>query len=458
MGACFDKVFIPNRAVSAVRAIRTLRRMGIRTVVGFSDADRSSLAVRLADESRRLGPAPSSMSYLDARRIVAAARDAGCDAVYPGSGFLSESADFAERCAAAGLTFVGPPPDVLRRLAHKHSARRALAEAGFDVLPGTEPVRAAEEVLDFGREAGYPLMLKPVTGSGGLGTVRVDAPGDVAAALEHARNVAAIAFGDDAVYAEALVDHASAISIPVLVDAYGDAVHLGEREGSVQRGYGKLLDEAPSVKLDAETRARVGADVARALADMGYVTLGTVEFLRDGDGRLFAIEVNPRIQVEHVVTEMVTGIDLVEQMVRLAAGEPLGLRQGDVQVHGHAVQCRIKAEDPAAGFAPCHGRIGYLRLPEDPHLRCDCGVAQGSDVPLFYDTLLLKLCAHGDDRTAAMNRLAASLDEVCVLGVQTTAAVQRRVLDLPEFVEGTYDTSMVQRRLPALVSAGGAGA
>ena len=455
MGQYFKKVFIPNRGVIAVRAIRTLRDLGIRAVVGYSDCDHTSLAVRMSDEARRLGPAPSSMSYLNIGRIVQVASESGCDAVFPGYGFLSESADFADACSDAGLTFIGPPAKVLRRLAQKDSARRALTEAGFTVLPGTDVVSGPEDIRAFGTMVGYPLLIKPVAGSGGLGTARVDSPGEISAKLNRSRSLATIAFGDEAVCVEKLIDRAASISVQFLVDSHGNAIHLGEREGSVQRSYGKLIDEAPSTKLDPSIRARVGKRVAEAMSKIGYVTAGTLEFLLDSTGEMYAIEVNPRIQVEHVVTEMVARVDIIEQMVRTAAGEPLTLQQDDITFHGHAVQCRIKAEDPAASFAPNYGRITRLSMTDHPFLRHDEGVYEGCDVPMYYDSLMLKVCAIGEGRATAIQLLTKSLSELRIRGVKTNIRLQQRILEHPQFLDGSYDTVFLERNLPELLGEGG---
>ena len=454
MDQYFEKVFVPNRGVIAVRAIRTLRDLGITAVVGYSDCDRTSLAVRVSDEAYRLGPAPSSMSYLNAGRIVRAATDAGCDAIFPGYGFLSENADFAGACNEAGITFIGPPPEILRRLAQKDSARRTLSEAGFTVLPGTDVVSDAEDIRAFGEMVGYPLLVKPVAGSGGFGTVRIDGPAEIAAKLEHSRSMACIAFGTDAVCVEKLLDRAAPISVQFLADRHGNAIHLGERESSVQRSYGKLVDEAPSTKLDPATRTSLGTRVAEAMSKLGYITAGTVEFLLDSTGELFAIEVNPRIQVEHVVTEMVTNVDIIEQMIRTAAGEPLELEQEDVKLLGHAIQCRIKAEDARRAFAPSYGKITHLHLPGAPFLRCDAGVYQGCDVPMYYDTLLMKICALNEDRPTTICKLATALAELEIRGVKTTAELHSRILAHPAFLAGTYDTSFLDRYLPELLDSG----
>jgi acetyl/propionyl-CoA carboxylase alpha subunit len=456
MGSYFDKVFIPNRGVIAVRAIRTLRDLGIRVAVGYSDCDRHSLAVRMADEAYRLGPSPARTSYLNGERILQVALDAGCDALFPGYGFLAEDAEFAAACEDVGITFIGPPAKVIRQLGRKDTARRALADAGFAVLPGTGEVSGAAHVRAFGERVGYPLLLKPVSGAGGLGTVRVNGPDEIAARLEHSRALAAIAFGCDAVCAEKLIEHAAAISVQFLVDRLGNAVHLGEREGSIQREYGKLIDEAPSPKVDPVTRARLGSQVAQAMAAMGYVTAGTVEFLLDPDGEIYAIEANPRIQVEHVVTEMVVGVDILREMIRTAAGEPLLWTQDDVAFQRHAIQCRVRAEDPRTGFAPSSGRISYLHESSEPDVRHDDGIFQGCAVPMYYDSLLLKVCAVGEDRPSAIRRLAASLAELQIQGVKTTVPLQRRILEHPEFVAGSYDTGFLQQHLSELLGGPGA--
>lgn len=452
MGRYFDRVFLPNRGVIAVRAIRTLHDLGITAVVGHSDCDRFGLAVRMADEARRLGPAPASTSYLDAERIIQVAADAGCDALFPGYGFLSENADFADACLEAGITFIGPPPEVLRRLAHKDRARRALSDAGFDVLPGIGAVSDPRDIAEFAGTVGYPLLIKPTSGAGGLGTARIDGPGEIAAQLDHARSVATIAFGDDSVCVEKWVDPAAAISVQFVADRQGNAVHLGEREGSIQHSYGKLIDEAPSTKLDGKTRAQLGARVARAMANMGYVTAGTVEFLLDSEGGMYAIEANPRIQVEHVVTEMITGVDIIELMVRTAAGEPLPMRQEDVEYQGHAVQFRVKAEDPGEGFRPSFGKVTHLEIVDEPHVRHDVGIHAGCDVPMYYDPLLLKVCAVGEDRATAIQRLEHSLHGFHIRGLKTTAALGRRILEHPAFLDGSYDTSFLDRYLDELLA------
>lgn len=453
MSETFDKVFIPNRGVIAVRAIRTLRDLGIGSVVGYSEADRASLAVRLADEACLLGPAPARTSYMDIRRIIRAAREARCDALFPGYGFLSESAELADRCADAGITFIGPPAPVLRRLGHKGAARRALVEAGFPVLPGKDYVDGPEDVRAFGEEVGYPLLLKPAAGAGGLGTTRVDRPSDVPAQLEHSRAVATIATGEDAVIVEKWIEGAAAISFPFIVDQQGTAIHFGDREGSIQRGYGKLIDEAPSPKLDTVTRATMGALIARVMSDLGYVGAGTVEFLRDSSGEMYALEVNPRIQVEHVVTEVVVQVDLIEQMIRVAAGLPLSLCQEDITFTRHAIQCRVKAEDPRRGFCPCHGKVTRLNVSDGPSVRRDDGIYEGCDIPMYYDSLLLQICTADEDRTAAIAKLSANLADFRVHGVKTTVPLVRQILEHPAFLDGSYDTSFLERHLTELLTA-----
>lgn len=451
MSEVFEKVFLPNRGVIAARAIRTLRDLGIQSVVGYSECDRFSLAVRMADEARRLGPSPAKTSYLNVGRVIRAAQVAGCDALFPGYGFLAESPELAEACEAAGITFIGPPPSVLRHLARKDRGRQALSDAGFAVLPGTCAVTGMQDIAAFGQEIGYPLMIKPIAGAGGLGSARIDGPREIRARLAHARSVAAIAFGDDAVCVEKLLDGAAAISVQFVTDQYGNAIHLGEREGSIQHGYRKLLDEAPSTKLDPGRRAELGQRVARAMAALGYVTAGTVEFLLDPDGEAYAIEVNPRIQVEHVATEMVTRTDIVELMIRTAAGEPLPLTQEDVVIRGHAIQCRIKAEDPRSGFVPGYGRITHLEMTDDPQVRYDTGIYQGCNVPMYYDSLLLQACAVDADRTSATERLAASLAAFRLRGVATTALLHQRILEHPGFRDGGYDTSFLDLHLQELL-------
>ena len=446
MAQYFEKVFIANRGEIACRAIRSLRDLGIPAVAGYSDCDRLSLPVRMADEAYRLGGSPASESYLDGEHIIRVARDAGCDALFPGYGFLAENADFSDACAEAGITFIGPPGHVIRKMGEKAEARRSLAALGLPVTPGIEDVDGPEDIRPFGERVGYPLLIKPVFGGGGKGMIRIDSADEIEDALATSRSVAAKAFGNDAVYVEKLILEPSHIEFQFLTDCHGNGIHCGERECSVQRNHQKLIEEAPSTKLSAEQREQMGRKVAAAMAELGYVTAGTMEFLYK-DGELFVMEVNTRIQVEHVVTEMVINQDLIRHMIRVAAGEPLGIEQEQIQFNAHAIECRINAEDPKANFAPSFGRITYLRQPVGPFVRNDTGVYEGWEVPSFYDSLLTKVCAVGPDRATAIRRELRALSETKFRGIKTTVPLHQQVLQHPVFADGTYDTSFIERYL-----------
>ncbi len=447
----FDKVFIANRGEIACRAVRPLRELGIRSAVGYSECDRLSLAVRMADEAYYLGESPATHSYLNIDRIISVARDAGCDALFPGYGFLAENADFADACEEAGIRFIGPPGHVIRKMGDKAEARRSLAAQGLPVTPGIEDVESADQIKAFGEQVGWPLLIKPVAGGGGKGMFALNGPDDVEDSLATSRSVAAKAFGNDAVYVEKLIQEPSHIEFQFLCDRHGHGVHLGERECSVQRNHQKLIEEAPSTKLTVEQRDEMGERVARAMAELGYVAAGTMEFLLDRDGSLYAMEVNTRIQVEHTVTEMITGVDLVRKMIRVAAGDPLGLEQSEIHLDGHALQCRINAEDPKNGFAPSFGKITYLRQVIGPFVRCDTGVYQGWEVPSYYDSLLTKAMAMGSHRHIAIQRMERALSEYRIHGIKTTVPLHREILKHPAFLDGSYDTSFIDRYLPDLV-------
>ena len=440
----FDKVFIANRGEIACRAIRSLRDLGIPAVVGYSDCDRLSLAVRMADEAYHLGGSPAAESYLDGDHIIEVAKAAGCDALFPGYGFLAENADFSDACAEAGITFIGPPGHVIRKMGEKAEARRSLAALGLPVTPGIEDVNGPEDIRVFGEEAGYPLLIKPVFGGGGKGMIRIDAPEEIEEALATSKSVAAKAFGNAAIYVEKLILEPSHIEFQFLTDRHGNGIHCGERECSVQRNHQKLIEEAPSTKLSPEQRETMGRRVASAMAELGYVTAGTMEFLYK-DGELYVMEVNTRIQVEHVVTELVVRQDLIRHMIRVAAGEPLGITQDDITFDAHAIECRINAEDPQANFAPSFGKITYLRQPVGPFVRNDTGVYEGWEVPSFYDSLLTKVCAVGPDRETAIRRELRALSETRFRGVKTTVQLHQQVLQHPAFVSGEYDTSFIER-------------
>ena len=450
MSAPFGKVLIANRGEIAVRVIRACRELGIKTVAVFSEADRESLHVLLADEAVPIGPPPATESYLVIDKLIAAARATRAEAVHPGYGFLAENAKFAQACLDAGLTFIGPPPAAIRAMGDKMAARRVAIKMGVPVVPGTEqPVADDAEAARVAERVGYPVMVKAAMGGGGKGMRLVRAPGDLAGALRAARSEAGAAFGDAAVYIERYVEEPRHIEIQVLADAHGGVVYLGERECSIQRRHQKLVEESPSPFVTPEMRRRMGEAACRVAAAVGYVNAGTVEFLVDRERSFYFLEMNTRLQVEHPVTELVTGRDLVKDQLRIAAGEKLGFGQDDVALHGWAIECRVNAEDPFAGFIPSPGTVVGLRAPGGPWVRDDTGVYAGCTIPRFYDTLMAKLIVWGPDREAAIARMTRALGEYKVAGVQTTIPILERIIRHPDFVAGRLSTGFMERLLAA---------
>jgi acetyl-CoA carboxylase biotin carboxylase subunit len=444
----FRKVLIANRGEIAVRVIRTCREMGIASVAVFSEADRESLHVLLADEAVLLGPAPAAESYLAIDRIIVAARATGAEAIHPGYGFLAENAGFAEACRAAGLVFVGPPPSAIRSMGDKVAARQLAVRMEVPVVPGIErPLGDDAEAARVASEVGYPIMIKPALGGGGKGMRLVRAPGELGGALRAARSEAGAAFGDAAVYIERYVEEPRHIEIQVLADGHGGVVHLGERECSIQRRHQKLIEESPSPFVDPDLRRRLGEAACRITAAAGYTNAGTVEFLVDPDRNFYFLEMNTRLQVEHPVTEFVTGLDLVRHQLEIAAGQPLGFTQDDVVRRGWAIECRINAEDPYAGFIPSPGRITSLRPASGPWVRDDSGVYSGYTIPRFYDTLMSKLVVWGADRDAAIARMIRALAEHTVVGVQTTIPILQHVMRDKDFVAGRLSTHFLDRMM-----------
>src|SRR5262249_48815490 len=438
------KVLIANRGEIAVRVIRACREMSIATVAVFSEADRESLHVLMADEAICLGPPAPLESYLNIEKLIDACRRTRADAVHPGYGFLAENARFADACASAGLTFIGPPAAAIRAMGDKIAARRVAVEMNVPVVPGTaEPLSDDREAARVAQEGGYPGVIKAAVGGGGKGMRLVRAPGELATALRAARSEAGSAFGDAAVYIERYIEEPRHIEIQILADVHGHVVHLGERECSIQRRHQKLIEESPSPFVDAELRQRRGAAAARIAAAVGYVNAGTVEFLVDGSRRFHFLEMNTRLQVEHPVTELVTGRDLVKEQLRIAAGEKLSFTQDDVTWNGWAMECRINAEDPYAGFVPSPGRISNLRPATGPWVRDDSGVYAGYTVPRFYDTLLAKLIVWGADRDAAVARMARALAEYTVVGLPTTIPLLQHIIADEDFAAGRLSTQFL---------------
>jgi acetyl-CoA carboxylase biotin carboxylase subunit len=442
----FGKVLIANRGEIAVRVIRACREMGVATAAVHSEADRESLHVLLADEAIPIGPPPAAESYLAVERIIGAARSVGAEAIHPGYGFLAENGAFAEACAAAGLVFIGPPPAAIRSMGDKMAARRVAVQQQVPVVPGTEqPLSDDAQAARVALEIGYPVMIKAAMGGGGKGIRLVRAPGELAGALRAARSEAGAAFGDASVYLERYLDEPRHIEIQVLADGHGNVAHLGERECSIQRRHQKLVEESPSPFVDPELRRRMGEAACRVAAAVGYVNAGTVEFLVDRQRRFYFLEMNTRLQVEHPVTELVTGRDLVKEQLRIAAGEKLGFTQEDVTWSGSAIECRINAEDPYNGFIPSPGRIAGLRTPGGPWVRDDTGVYTGYTIPRYYDTLMAKLIVWGPDRAAAIARMARALGEYKVAGVRTTIPVLQHIMRAPDFVAGRLSTRFMER-------------
>ncbi|WP_329039325.1 acetyl-CoA carboxylase biotin carboxylase subunit [Streptomyces sp. NBC_01725] len=456
MTSMFDTVLVANRGEIAVRVIRTLRALGIRSVAVFSDADADARHVREADTAVRIGPAPASESYLVSDRLLEAAARTGAQAVHPGYGFLAENADFARACADAGLVFIGPTADAISLMGDKIRAKETVAAAGVPVVPGSSGSGLTDDQLaDAAREIGMPVLLKPSAGGGGKGMRLTRLESALRDEIAAARREARASFGDDTLLVERWIDRPRHIEIQVLADGHGNVVHLGERECSLQRRHQKIIEEAPSVLLDDKTRAAMGEAAVQAARSCGYRGAGTVEFIVPGEdpASYFFMEMNTRLQVEHPVTELVTGLDLVEWQLRVAAGERLPFTQDDITLTGHAIEARICAEDPARGFLPSGGRVLSLQEPQGEGVRTDSGLSEGTEVGSLYDPMLSKVIVHAPDRATALRRLRAALAETVTLGVPTNAGFLRRLLAHPAVVAGELDTGLVERDADALVAA-----
>ncbi|MGE3469639.1 MAG: acetyl/propionyl/methylcrotonyl-CoA carboxylase subunit alpha [Vicinamibacterales bacterium] len=456
MGAAvIRRVLVANRGEIALRVIRACRTAGIGTVAVYSDADAGAPHVAAADQAVRIGPAPAAESYLAVDALIDAARRAGADAVHPGYGFLSERAHFAEAVERAGLIFIGPPADVITRMGSKTGARRIMEAAGVPVVPGRVPADQGDAaVMAAAREIGAPLLVKPASGGGGIGMKTVRTLDDLATALPQARREAQAAFGSPTIYLERLVERPRHVEVQIFADAHGRTVHLFERECSVQRRHQKVIEETPSPALSPSVRARIGAAAVTAATAVGYRNAGTVEFLLEGSGddaRFYFLEINTRLQVEHPITECVVGVDLVAAQLAVAAGEPLPWRQEELTQRGHAVECRIYAEAPAAGFLPQAGRLLRYREPAGPGVRVDSGVVEGQDVSVFYDPLLAKLITWGETRAQSLARARDALRHFEILGVGTNVALLGAILAHPAFVAGQVDTTFLERELTGLV-------
>ncbi len=445
----FESVLIANRGEIAVRVIIACQELGIRAIAVYSDADRDAPHVRLADAAYRIGPPPARESYLNIPAIIAAARASGAQAIHPGYGFLSENADFAQACADAGIVFIGPPPDAIRLMGSKTAAKRAVEAVGVPTVPGYmggvgSDQRDAQALAREAERVGYPIMLKAAAGGGGKGMRVVNRPEDLAESLAAAQREALAAFGDETVFFEKLIVAPRHVEFQILADAYGHGIHLGERECSIQRRHQKALEESPCVALTPELRARMGADAVRAALAAGYVNAGTCEFLLADDGSYYFLEMNTRLQVEHPITELVSGHDLVHLQLAIAAGRPLTIEQSAISPRGHAIETRLYAEDPAHGYLPSSGRLLVFEPPRAPGVRVDAGVSAGDEIGVNYDPMLAKLIVHADDRAAAIDRLRWALDHFAVLGVATNNALLRAIADDPDFQAGRTNTAFLE--------------
>ena len=446
----FSKVLVANRGEIAIRVFRTLRELGIGTVAVYSSADRNAAHVAYADEAYLLGGGAPAESYLNQERILDAAQRAGAEAIHPGYGFLAENAEFALACGRAGLVWIGPPPEAIEAMGSKIEARERMRAAGVPIVPGvTEPVESGDEVRRLGDELGWPVAIKASAGGGGKGLKVVRAAEEAARAFESARREGEAYFADTAVYVERYLEDPRHVEVQVLADAHGNVIHLGERDCTIQRRHQKLVEETPSPAVDDELRERIGAIAVDAARAVGYQSAGTVEGLLSREGEYFFLEMNTRIQVEHTVTELVTGLDLVREQVLIAAGEPLSLRQEDVRLNGHAIECRINAEDVGNSFLPAPGTITAYHEPAGPGVRIDSGVLAGSEISPLYDPMIAKLVVHGVDREHARRRMLRALDELLVEGVKTLIGFHKALLMHPCFIEGGTCHGLVESELLA---------
>ena len=444
----FQKVLVANRGEIAVRIIRACRELGIYTVAVYSEADRQALHVRLADEAYLLGPAPARESYLRVDKIIAVARKSGADAIHPGYGFLAEREEFAAVCETENIVFIGPKPSSIAAMGDKMTARETVRKAGVPVVPGTEDVgnMRDDDLLDIAPKIGFPLLIKATAGGGGKGMREVRSLEEMPELLKSARREAESAFGDGNVYLEKLIEGARHIEIQIMADTYGNVIHLNERECSIQRRHQKLVEEAPSAFVDDDLRQRMGEVAVKAAQAVNYVNAGTIEFLVDKDKKFFFLEMNTRLQVEHPVTETVTGIDIVKEQIRVARGRPLQYRQEDIKINGAAIECRINAEDPYNNFMPSTGKITHSQIPTGPGVRVDTGVYPGFEISSFYDPMISKLIVWGETRAQAILRMRRALEEYRIVGVRTNIPFHQTLMDSPRFMGGQYDTRFVEER------------
>ena len=440
------KVLIANRGEIAVRIIRACREMGIETVAVYSEADKEALHTQLADEAICIGPAPSSESYLNMEQIISATIVSGADAIHPGFGFLSENTKFAELCEKCNIIFIGPDSKVISRLGNKSEARNTMANAGVPIIPGSrEAIYDAAKGKEVAREIGYPVIVKAALGGGGKGMRVAENEAGFDMAFRTAQKETKAAFGDDTMYIEHFVQHPKHIEFQIMADKFGNVIHLGERDCSIQRNHQKMIEESPCVAIDDTLRERMGSAAVRAAKAAHYVNAGTIEFLLEPDGNFYFMEMNTRIQVEHPVTEWVTGVDLIQEQLRVASGMPLSVTQGEVRLSGHAIECRINAENPAKNFRPCPGKITEMHLPGGFGVRVDTAAYDGYVIPAFYDSMLAKLIVHGRTREEAIARMRSALGEVVIEGVDTNVDYLYSILNEEEYLAGRADIEFVER-------------
>ena len=440
------KILIANRGEIAVRIIRACREMGIASVAVYSEADRESLHTQLADEAICIGPAASADSYLSMERALSAAITSGADAIHPGFGFLSENSKFAALCEQCGLVFIGPKAEVIQKMGHKSQARNTMIQAGVPVLPGTtDPVYHAKDGLEEAGKIGYPVMIKAALGGGGKGMRVSDSPEEFERCFRTAQKEAQMAFGDGTMYLEHFVRHPRHIEFQILADMFGNVIHLGERDCSVQRNHQKLIEESPCAAISPKLRKAMGKAAVKAAKAVGYTNAGTVEFLLEKSGKFYFMEMNTRIQVEHPVTEWVTGLDLIKEQIRIASGLPLRIKQEDVCLTGHAIECRINAEDPKKNFRPSPGEITELHFPGGKGIRIDSAIYSGYTVPAFYDSMLAKLIVHADTREEAIAKMRSALGEVIIDGIETNLNYQYEILGHPDYCSGEIDIEFIEK-------------
>ena len=441
-----EKILIANRGEIAVRVIRACREMGIRTVAVYSEADKDALHTQLADEAVCIGPAPSAESYLNMQNIISATLVSGADAIHPGFGFLSENSKFAELCEQCKITYIGPDSKVISALGNKSVARNTMVAAGVPVIPGSkEPVYTVEEGEKIAGKIGYPVIVKAALGGGGKGMRVAQTPDEFQASFQTAQKEAQMAFGDGTMYLEHFVEHPRHIEFQILADKYGNVVHLGERDCSIQRNHQKMIEESPCEVISDDLRARMGEAAVKAAKAAGYENAGTIEFLLDKDGRFYFMEMNTRIQVEHPVTEWVTGVDLVKEQIRIASGLPLSCKQEDIHLTGHAIECRINAENPSKGFRPSPGTITDMYFPGGKGIRIDSAVYSGYTIPPYYDSMIAKVIVWAKNRTEAIRKMQSALGEVIIEGIDTNVDYQYEILEHPDFQSGNTDVEFIER-------------